>query len=118
MKHLLAAFLIPMLLGVAALASAQTRVAPTPPPINAPPPAAPGSSLSPILTNPGLAGSSTPLGNPAAPSASPLSQQENQAYRNELMSNQRSMDVQGVSPGSDAYRTNQQQLNQLNGSSR
>ena len=117
MKHLLAAAVLPLLL-IAAAASGQTRIAPTPPPVNALPAPAAGSSLSPILTNPGLAGSSTPLATPVTPSASPLSQQENSAYRNELMSNQRSMDVQGVSPGSDAYRTNQQQLNQLNGSSR
>jgi hypothetical protein len=98
----------------AATAAAQTAIAPLPPPVTSPPAPAPGSSLSPILTNPGLAVTpytrATP--SPALQAPAPINQQNTQAFRNELLNNQRMMDVQGVSPGSDAYRTNQQQLNQ------
>ena len=41
-----------------------------------------------------------------------------QGYRNDLIGRQRALEQQGVSPGAGPYRTNQQQLNQLNGSSR
>ena len=48
----------------------------------------------------------------------PLDQQKMQSYRNDLIGRQRMLEQQGVSPGAEPYRTNQQQLNQLNGSSR
>jgi hypothetical protein len=41
-----------------------------------------------------------------------------QSYRNGLIIQQQSLERQGIGLGSDQYRTIQQQLNQLNGSSR
>ena len=101
-------------------ANAQTAPTPVPPPVSSAPPPPPGSSLSPILTQPWLA--QQPFrASPAAPGArspSPLDQQKMQGYRNDLIGRQRALEQQGVSPGAGPYRTNQQQLNQLNGSSR
>ena len=101
-------------------ANAQIVPAPTPPPVSSGPPQPPGSSLSPILTQPWLAQQPFRL-SPTAPapsSSAPLDQQKMQSYRNDLIGQQRALEQQGVSPGADQYRTNQQQLNQLNGSSR
>ena len=101
-------------------ANAQIVPTPVPPPVSSAPPPPPGSTLSPILTQPGLA--LQPFrASPAAPgpqSPSPLDQQKMQSYRNDLIGRQRALEQQGVSPGAEPYRTNQQQLNQLNGSSR
>jgi hypothetical protein len=101
-------------------ANAQTALTPVPPPVSSVPPPAPGSSLSPILTQPWLAQQPFRLSPaaPAPPSSAPLDQQKTQSYRNDLISRQRALEQQGVSPGAEPYRTNQQQLNQLNGSSR
>jgi hypothetical protein len=101
-------------------ANAQTVPTPVPPPVSSVPSPPPASGLSPILTQPGLA--LQPFrASPAAPggqSPSPLDQQKMQSYRNDLIGRQRALEQQGVSPGAEQYRTNQQQLNQLNGSSR
>jgi hypothetical protein len=101
-------------------ADAQTMPTPVPPPVSSAPPPPPASNLSPILTQPWLA--QQPFRpSPAAPapqSPSPLDQQKMQSYRNDLIGRQRMLEQQGVSPGAEPYRTNQQQLNQLNGSSR
>ena len=113
------AVLLALCIAAATAASAQTTPTPVPPPVStAPPP--PASGLSPILTQPSLV--LQPFGRmaPAPPSASqaPLDQQKMQSYRNDLIGQQRALEQQGVSPGAEPYRTNQQQLNQLNGSSR
>jgi len=113
------AVLLALCIAAATAASAQTTPTPVPPPVStAPPP--PASGLSPILTQPSLV--LQPFGRmaPAPPPASqaPLDQQKMQSYRNDLIGQQRALEQQGVSPGADQYRTNQQQLNQLNGSSR
>jgi hypothetical protein len=101
-------------------AGAQTVPTPVPPPVSSAPPPPPGSTLSPILTQPSLA--QQPFrpsrAAPASPSSAPLDQQKMQSYRNDLIGRQRALEQQGVSPGAEQYRTNQQQLNQLNGSSR
>jgi hypothetical protein len=105
----------------AASANAQTIPAPLSPPVSSPPPQMPGSSLSPVLTNPRLV--QTPFGRTTAPSTapqgvSPLDQQKLQSYRNDLTSQQRTLENQGVSPNAESYRNVQQQLNQLNNSPR
>ncbi len=101
-------------------ANAQTAPTPVPPPVSAVAPPPPASSLSPILTQPWLA--QQPFrptqAAPAPSSSAPLDQQKMQGYRNDLIGRQRALEQQGVSPGAEPYRTNQQQLNQLNGSSR
>jgi|HubBroStandDraft_6_1064221.scaffolds.fasta_scaffold143388_1 hypothetical protein len=119
MKFRIAAALVFFVAGAGA-ANAQTMPTPVPPPVSAAPPPPPASGLSPILTQPWLA--QQPFrASPAAqapPSSSPLDQQKMQSYRNDLIGRQRALEQQGVSPGAEPYRTNQQQLNQLNGSSR
>ena len=98
-------------------ANAQVTPAPVPPPSSPVPAPNPPSPMSPLLTNPGFA--LTPYAPraaaPSGPSVSPLNQQQNQAYQNQLNSEQRALDRAGVSPGSEQYRDVQQQLNQLNG---
>jgi hypothetical protein len=105
----------------ATVAAAQTTPAPLSPPVASPPPLAPSSTLSPILTNPALA--QRPFGRATTPAAgaralSPLDQQKLQSYRSDLTSQQRALENQGASVNSEQYRNVQQQLNQLNGSSR
>ena len=91
---------------------------PQPPPTTgAPAPALPpGSAPSPILTRPGPVGRA-PLGpHPSYPAASfpgPLNQQKMQSYRTDLLTQQRRLEREGVSPASPRYRDIQQQLNQL-----
>jgi hypothetical protein len=100
----------------ATAAHAQTGANPMPPPVGSASPPPPSSTLSPILTQPGLA--QQPFRpSPAAPPA-PVDQQKMQSYRNGLIIQQQSLERQGIGLGSDQYRTIQQQLNQLNGSSR
>ena len=119
MKFPIAATLV-LFIVVTTVANAQIVPTPTPPPVSSAPPPPPASGLSPILTQPSLV--LQPFGRmaPAPPSASqaPLDQQKMQSYRNDLIGQQRALEQQGVSPGAEPYRTNQQQLNQLNGSSR
>jgi hypothetical protein len=119
MKFRIAAALV-FFVAAAGAANAQTVPTPVPPPVGAAPPPPPASGLSPILTQPSLA--LQPFrASPAAPapsSSAPLDQQKMQSYRNDLIGRQRALEQQGVSPGAEPYRTNQQQLNQLNGSSR
>jgi hypothetical protein len=109
-----------LLVAATTAANAQTAPTPVPPPVSSVPPPPPGSSLSPLLTQPWLAQQpflASPVA-PAPPSSAPLDQQKMQSYRNDLIGRQRALEQQGVSPGAEPYRTNQQQLNQLNGSSR
>jgi hypothetical protein len=117
-KHTIVA--IVLLIAGITTANAQIVPTPVPPPVSSATPPPPGSSLSPILTQPWLA--QQPFrASPAAPapsSSAPLDQQKMQSYRNDLIGRQRALEQQGVSPGAEQYRTNQQQLNQLNGSSR
>jgi hypothetical protein len=104
----------------ATAAHAQTGPNPMPPPMSPALPPAPSSSVSPILTQPGLA-QQPYRSRPAAPAPqalAPVDQQKMQAYRNGLIIQQQSLERQGIGLGSDQYRTIQQQLNQLNGSSR
>lgn len=81
-----------------------------------PPPPPPGSALSPILTQPGAIGT-TPLGPhptyPAPTYPGPLTQQQLQAYRTNLVNQQRQLEQEGVDPASPRYRDIQQQLNRL-----
>jgi hypothetical protein len=116
MMRRLAAALVVLLVGAAG-AMAQVSPAPLAPPTSPVPVPAPPSPMSPILTNPGLA--LQPFGHagatPGGTTLSPLDQQRMQSYRNQLNSDQRALDRQGVSPGSEQYREIQQQLNQLNG---
>ena len=104
----------------ATAAHAQTGANPMPPPVGSASPPPPSSTLSPILTQPGLA--QQPFRpSPAAPppqAPAPVDQQKMQSYRNGLIIQQQSLERQGIGLGSDQYRTIQQQLNQLNGSSR
>jgi hypothetical protein len=119
MKFLIAVMLV-LLTAATPAAYAQSVPTPVPPPVSSAPPPPPASNLSPILTQPWLAQQpfrASPAA-PAPPSSSPLDQQKMQSYRNDLIGRQRALEQQGVSPGAEPYRTNQQQLNQLNGSSR
>ena len=104
----------------ATAANAQNGPNPMAPPVSSAPPPAPGSTVSPILTQPGLA--QQPVrSSPAAPppqALAPVDQQKMQTYRNGLIIQQQQLERQGIGLGSDQYRTIQQQLNQLNGSSR
>ena len=114
MKLALAAILVLSLSGIAA---AQTAPMPVPPPVSPALPQIPGSAPSPILTQPGLVhqpfgGTTAPIPPPAA--TAPIDQQKMQSYRSDLLSQQRALDRQGVSPGSEQYRNIQQQLNQPN----
>ena len=100
---------------IAAAANAQTPPAPVPPPVSPALPQIPGSAPSPILTQPGLVhqpfgGTTAPVPPPAA--TAPIDQQKMQSYRSDLLSQQRALDRQGVSPGSEQYRNIQQQLQQ------
>jgi hypothetical protein len=117
-RHTLAAIVL-FIAGITA-ARAQAVPTPMPPPVSSAPPPAPGSSLSPILTQPWLAQQPFRPGSaaPAPQSAAPLDQQKMQNYRNDLLGQQRALERQGASPGTEQYRIIQQQLNQLNGSSR
>ena len=118
MRHTIAA--IVLLIADMSMASAQIVPTPVPPPVSSAAPPPPASNLSPILTQPWLAQQPfrfyTPA--PGAQSSAPLDQQKMQSYRSDLIGRQRALEQQGVSPGAEPYRTNQQQLNQLNGSSR
>ena len=111
-----AAALFPVFLSAAAV-HAQTAPAPVPLPVSPIPAPAPVAPLSPILTNPGLAlqPHAPRAAAPSGPSVSPLNQQQMQSYHDDLTSQQRALDQQGISPGSSQYRDIQQQLNQLNG---
>ena len=112
-----AAILSALVLGVAA-ASAQNVMSPLPPPVAAPPLPATGSTISPLLTQPGpvIAAPSRPLPTyPATPSPGPLDQQKSLSYRNDLSNRLRQLDSQGVSPGNEQYRQLQQQLNRPGG---
>jgi len=104
----------------ATAANAQNGPNPMAPPVSSAPPPAPSSTISPILTQPGLA--QQPFhASPAAPAPqalAPVDQQKMQSYRNGLIIQQQQLERQGIGLGSDQYRTIQQQLNQLNGSSR
>jgi hypothetical protein len=104
----------------ATAAYAQNGPNPMAPPVGSASPPPPSSTLSPILTQPGLA--QQPFRpSPAAPppqAPAPVDQQKMQSYRNGLIIQQQSLERQGIGLGSDQYRTIQQQLNQLNGSSR
>ncbi len=119
MKRLAIALMIG--LGMALPAAAQVTPAPLAPPLASPPPQAPSSTLSPVLTNPRVV--QTPYGRTTAPSTgsqgmSPLDQQKLQSYRSDLTSQQRALENQGVSVNAESYRNVQQQLNQLNNSPR
>jgi hypothetical protein len=95
-------------------AGAQAPMPLQPPTAGAPPPPPPpGSVPSPILRGPGA----VPLGPqpiyPAPTSPGPVTQQQLQAYRNNLVNQQRRMDRAGVSPANPRYRDIQRQLQQL-----
>jgi hypothetical protein len=112
MTHVLAAIFTTMLVGGAA-AQAQTTPMPVAPPVSPPVSQLPGSAPSPILTQPALVhqpfgGTTAPIAPPAA--TAPIDQQKMGAYRSDLQSQQRALDRQGVSPGSQQYRDIQQQL--------
>jgi len=114
MTRALAAFFVVILAGAAA-AQAQTTAMPVPPPVSPAMPQPPGSAPSPILTQPWLL--HQPFGRGAAPipppaATAPIDQQKMQSYRSDLLSQQRALDRQGVSPGSPQYRDIQQQLQQ------
>jgi hypothetical protein len=115
MRRAIAAALVTVIAGITA-AVAQNAPAPVPPPVSPAMPPAPSSSLSPILTQPGLVqqpfGRTAPAPPPAA--LAPIDQQKMQSYRNDLLNQRRSLEQQGVSPASEQYRTIQQQLNQPN----
>jgi hypothetical protein len=113
MKHIITAVLLSF---IATAALAQTPVAPVAPPASAGIAPAPSSGLSPILTQPSLV--QQPFGRAAAPAPvqtapAPIDQQKTQAYRNDLITQQRALEQQGGF-GSEQYRAVQQQLNQLN----
>ena len=115
MKRALAAILVLSLAGAATAAEGQTTPMPVAPPVSPALPQIPGSAPSPILTQPGLVhqpfgGTTAPIPPPAA--TAPIDQQKMQSYRSDLLSQQRALDRQGVSPGSEQYRNIQQQLNQ------
>jgi len=104
-------------LSLAGAAAAQTTPMPVAPPVSPALPQIPGSAPSPVLTQPGLVhqpfgGTTAPIPPPAA--TAPIDQQKMQSYRSDLLSQQRALDRQGVSPGSEQYRNIQQQLNQPN----
>jgi hypothetical protein len=110
----LAAILVLSVAGIAAV-QAQTTPMPVPPPVSPAMPQPPGSAPSPILTQPWLL--HQPYGRAAAPvsppaTTAPIDQQKMQSYRSDLLSQQRALDRQGVSPGSPQYRDIQQQLQQ------
>jgi hypothetical protein len=98
----------------AATVEAQTPM-PVAPPVSPALPQAPSSALSPVLTQPRLVhqpfgGATAPVPPPAA--TAPIDQQKMQSYRSDLLSQQRALDRQGISPGSVQYRDIQQQLQQ------
>ena len=110
----LAAFFIVLLAGAAPV-QAQNTPMPVPPPVSPAMPQPPGSAPSPILTQPWLL--HQPFGRAAAPvsppaTTAPIDQQKMQSYRSDLLSQQRALENQGVSPGSPQYRDIQQQLQQ------
>ena len=114
MMRALAAIFVLSLAGAAA-AEAQTTPMPVAPPVSPALPQIPGSAPSPILTQPWLlhqpfGGTTAPIPPPAA--TAPIDQQKMQSYRSDLLSQQRALDRQGVSPGSEQYRNIQQQLQQ------
>jgi len=113
MTRTLAAIFVLSLAG--ATAGAQTTPMPVAPPVSPALPQAPSSAPSPILTQPALVhqpfgGTRAPIAPPAA--TAPIDQQKMQGYRSDLLSQQRALDRQGVSPGSPQYRDIQQQLQQ------
>jgi len=110
----LAAILAVSVADIAAV-RAQTTAMPVPPPVSPAMPQIPGSAPSPILTQPWLL--HQPFGRAAAPvsppaTTAPIDQQKMQSYRSDLLSQQRALENQGVSPGSPQYRDIQQQLQQ------
>ena len=110
----LAAILVLSVAGIAAV-QAQTTPMPVPPPVSPAMPQPPGSAPAPILTQPWLL--HQPFGRAAAPvsppaTTAPIDQQKMQSYRSDLLSQQRALENQGVSPGSPQYRDIQQQLQQ------
>ena len=115
MTRALAAILVVSLGGGLAAAQAQTTPMPVAPPVSPALPHLPSSAPSPILTQPWLLhqsfGSTTaPIPPPAA--TAPIDEQKMRSYRSDLLSQQRALDRQGVSPGSPQYRDIQQQLQQ------
>ena len=110
----LAAILVLSVAGIAAV-QAQTTPMPVPPPVSPAMPQPPGSAPSPIPTQTWLL--HQPFGRAAAPvsrpaTTAPIDQQKMQSYRSDLLSQQRALENQGVSPGSPQYRDIQQQLQQ------
>ena len=96
------------------LAGAQVPMPLAPPTAAAPAPQPPpGSAPSPILTRPGGLPFGPQPSYPASPYPAPLNQQEMQSYRTNLLTRQRQLEGEGVSPASPRYRDIQQQLNQL-----
>ena len=108
----LAACLVPAVLGAAGPACAQP--APLAPPTSSAPLPAPNAAPSPILTQPGPVYvprvAPSPVA-PAAPGPGPIDQQKAQSYRSDLQSQQRQLELQGVSPADERSREIQQQLN-------
>ncbi len=98
------------------LVAAGLWIAPHPPPLSVPPLALPGTSLSPILTEPGPLirppAAVAPLPPPALP-ASPIDSQEINAYRFDLENRERALELQGVSPADPRFREVEQQLQRL-----
>jgi hypothetical protein len=107
--------LAPALLAfVAATATAAAQPMPMAPPVAAPPVPATGSTISPLLTRPGpvIAAPAQPVPvYPAMPSPGPIDQQKSQSYRGDLSDQLRTLDNEGVSPGSEQYRDLQEELN-------
>jgi hypothetical protein len=96
------------------LAGAQVPMPQPPPTTGAPaPPLPPGSAPSPILTRPGGLPFGPQPSYPASPYPAPLNQQEMQSYHTNLLTRQRRLEGEGVSPASPRYRAVQQQLNPL-----
>ena len=105
-----------MLLVAMGSAGAQTpRPMPVMPPVSAAPPAPPpsGSAPSPILTGPGSISLGPQPSYPAPTYPGPLTQQQLQAYRTNLLDQRLRMERAGVSPASPRYRDIQRQLQRL-----
>ena len=90
-----------------------TTPAPLAPPINPGYAVAPPVGLSPILTQPGPAFPLPQTVNPSYPPLSlpgPIDQQKMQSYRNNLRTQQRELQQQGIGPATQRAREIQQQL--------
>jgi hypothetical protein len=88
--------------------------APVPPPVNPGPATVPPAGLSPLLREPGPVYPTPQKAMPAYPPPQlpgPVGQQNLQAYRNSLLSQQWQLERNGVSPDSERSREIQQQLN-------